>query len=726
MRWYLPLAFLLLLVLIGCGGGGGGNTATVSGSTFQIAWPARSRDPLTHNLSSAQSVMVVLAQADASGADVVVRIDRDPTQSGAYTGTYTVTQSVKRSATSLTATFYALPGEAGDVVGSAIATVDFASDSANFAAVAVTGAVKTVTVLDAAPLFTNSSATQLLASAKDAQGMPLAVSPGSVAWTLSSGTSLTLTNDGVVTPIAVGVSTVIATIDGVASPAKSLTIALPNITEPSFGINWPARTRDGLSHNLTSALSAEVTFVQAAADGSDIVLKVNRNATNLAAHTETYPVGKPVQPSVNTVTFRFFAEPDATGSVVGTASANVQPNGSDLGMTNVALVGKIAKVSVVDPGVMHLGDAGVQLFVSALDAANNPIAVSAGSANWTVVSGGNNLLVSSDGVANVTAVGTATVRAVVDGIVSPNALITIQGTDPGPTVQAVDLSVSEVTYNAASGKIWAAILADDFNYANSVVSINPATGAIGDRIPVGATPGLIAVSDDGKYAYVTLGRTQIRRLNLTTHTVDTTFTVDEGREYFDLKAVPGSPKSFAVATDPIAGVNFSVWDDGIRRTGTGAVGYKIHFASPSLIYGDGHDTLFTNNLSSGQIDWSQTALNVSGMSYSDGRFYTKAGKVIDAATKSEVLSLPTTNVLIDKELAVSSSDNRVYFVTWAPNKDKRILTFDKTSGVEKPLVSTGIFNGGAQNLVACGNRTVVFRLFGSGVKRSLFIVRNLP
>ena len=48
------------------------------------------------------------------------------------------------------------------------------------------------------------------------------------------------------------------------------------------------------------------------------------------------------------------------------------------------------------------------------------------------------------------------------------------------------------------------------------------------------------------------------------------------------------------------------------------------------------------------------------------------------------------------------------------------------AGIHNAEVFIGIFIGGVDAIVGCGNHTAVFQLFGSGVKRTPVIVRNLP
>ncbi|HWD38110.1 MAG TPA: hypothetical protein VG944_04625, partial [Fimbriimonas sp.] len=52
-------------------------------------------------------------------------------------------------------------------------------------------------------------------------------------------------------------------------------------------------------------------------------------------------------------------------------------------------------------------------------------------------------------------------------------------------------------------------------YANSVVAVDPATGNVGTQISLPVEPNLIAITDDGQYAYVTSNSDgTVRRIDL--------------------------------------------------------------------------------------------------------------------------------------------------------------------------------------------------------------------
>lgn len=501
-----------------------------------------------------------------------------------------------------------------------------------------------------------------------------------------------------------------------------------NITGATFRIAWPARSRDALQTNLTSALSATVVLPHAATNGTDVTLTVNRDATNLTAHTETYTVPVKVRKSVSSLTATFYAAADGGGANVGSATATVTPQGTSLELANITVVGKITTVSVVPPDTIVAGTAGVQLHAEAKDSSATTVAVSAGSYHWDIQGTTDVFTLSADGTLVPAKAGVANVTVTVDGVTSAPLAVTVA--PPPPTTTTLSLTANDLAFDPVSGKIWATVPSTGGTYANSVVSIDPASGTIGTPITVGPEPDLITVSSDGQYAFVTVDSDHtVRRVDLTAGTMGPT--VQLAGDFADIAAVPGSPKSFAIATNPLFGVNVSVYDDGVRRSGTGAGGNRLIFAKNdgSLLYGDGNNSLFTDTLSASAITWTgQDSLNVSGMQLSsaDGFLYTNSGLVVDPVSKTSVGQLSTTDFLFDRGLAINDAENRVYYVTWDSGQGKRIVTFDRSTKQEVSSYNTGVTTGGALNLVACGNHTVAFNLFGSGVSRNVVIVRNLP
>jgi len=128
---------------------------------------------------------------------------------------------------------------------------------------------------------------------------------------------------------------------------------------------------------------------------------------------------------------------------------------------------------------------------------------------------------------------------------------------------------------------------------NSVVSINPYTGAVGNPIAVGSQPSMLAETDDGKYLYVGLsGANSLAQLNLLTQSLTATIpltyqsTTTPPRS---LATMPGSDTTLAVGIST-GWNNFGIFDvngsAGTFRPNLSGIyaGTNPVFASPMLLY----------------------------------------------------------------------------------------------------------------------------------------------
>ena len=322
--------------------------------------------------------------------------------------------------------------------------------------------------------------------------------------------------------------------------------------------------------------------------------------------------------------------------------------------------------------------------------------------------------------------------------VQNQVIATITGTDPASVtasaqltinfiqVQTVPISVHDITFDKISGKIWASCGSDEVNYPNSIVAVNPADGSIGTVINVGASPSFIRVTDDGSFVYVNCdGDGTVRRYSIQTGKLDQIFAIGASGLY-DFEAVPGQPRSWVTVSNPQYGVNTRVWDDGVARANTGAGGYRIQFAgNSSLMYGDGHGGEFVDTLDSTAIHWTgQYTFDISGFVFYNGLCYTKGPAVVDPVNRIVLESIPTTNFLTDRGVAVSPDDNRIYYITWG-NGQKRILTFDLNSYKEYAYVAINDVPGGSNDLISCGNHTVAFYSFGYNVSQNIVLVHGV-
>ena len=122
----------------------------------------------------------------------------------------------------------------------------------------------------------------------------------------------------------------------------------------------------------------------------------------------------------------------------------------------------------------------------------------------------------------------------------------------------VPIVSNSMVYNPTNGLLYLSVPSSAGPaYGNSVVSVDPQTGAIGTPIRVGAEPNKLAVTDDGKFLWVALdGAAAVRKVDLTTGAVGQPFGfAGNGGIYQSpatvtaMIALPGSDNSVVVSTN---------------------------------------------------------------------------------------------------------------------------------------------------------------------------------
>jgi trimeric autotransporter adhesin len=229
-------------------------------------------------------------------------------------------------------------------------------------------------------------------------------------------------------------------------------------------------------------------------------------------------------------------------------------------------------------------------------------------------------------------------------------------------------------------------------YANSIVSVDPVTGALGTPIPVGSEPNRLAISSDGQYLWVALdGASAVRQVNLATGTAglqfplpaDTTF---EGPGLVaSMAAIPGQPNSVAVMTyfpsDGPNGILLAIYDSGVPRpTTVSYVGYDpfpwamaVHAASneiygPGGPLGSGYST-YTYDSNGITLKFSTSAgentaqNNVDDIQFANSALYTSYGQAINpenAAVLGTFYSSGTTAA--QGSIAVDTTLGKAFFL----------------------------------------------------------------
>jgi uncharacterized protein (TIGR03437 family) len=155
----------------------------------------------------------------------------------------------------------------------------------------------------------------------------------------------------------------------------------------------------------------------------------------------------------------------------------------------------------------------------------------------------------------------------------------------------VDINVADLAYDSAHNRFYVTVPTGGSRPnapAETVVSIDANTGAIGPHLSVGPKPTTLAVSDDGSYLYVYLaGSATIVRIALATFTQDIQFPLTGSNQFALAMAVrPGSPGTLAVSQS--TGANSGrvvIYDDGKSRSQTSPdlIAANLLFADPFTI-----------------------------------------------------------------------------------------------------------------------------------------------
>jgi hypothetical protein len=238
--------------------------------------------------------------------------------------------------------------------------------------------------------------------------------------------------------------------------------------------------------------------------------------------------------------------------------------------------------------------------------------------------------------------------------------------------QVVNLDAAFLTTVPGSNLLYASIPSDAPTNPNTVIPINPVSGALGKPIPVGQDPGPLAASSDGSYLFVVLNQDQtVQRINLATLAVDRTFpfppngtTCCGALSGTQLMGVPGMPQEVVLALDiPLYGFGeMALYNDSglvnyVPTTAAGTLSFSsfAYVGDPVTIYSLPF-TLAQNPF------FNIVTINAQGLQFmpyqgtnyggdnntgaqvvSDGTLlYTSSGEVWNPATQTQVGSFPVT------------------------------------------------------------------------------------
>ena len=528
----------------------------------------------------------------------------------------------------------------------------------------------------------------------------------------------------------------------------------------SSTLTIPVSTTD-----IATPTTAQITVVTPSPGGG------TSSPAILAINTYPIPAITGINPTSITVN-----SPDTVVTIQGTgftAFSTVQVNGSSLTpnswnptlvfvtipAANFASVGSLS-VTVSNPGSLISNAVNISVIPNPVPALSgiSPASAAIGGPSFILTVSGSNFVPTSvvewNGSPLTTTFGnanqlTATVPAT-DIQIPGNSSVTVVNPTPGggtssPVVFTtfVSLAANALVYSTATQLLYASVgSAGGPTLGNSIVPIDPNTGAEGTPIFVGSEPQKMAMSTDGTVIWVALnGAAAVREVNLTTESAGLQFSLGGGTGVYNppstataLAVMPGQPNTVAVAlsTSNTYSSLVTIYDSGVPRAN--AVNGAVQCCSG--VSGLAFDTTGTRlyeagsgyglaTVSSTGIT-SATALNASvstnDLRVDNGRAYLTTGVVLDAnlGTQLGVFSV-TPNQNANGSVAPDSTIGEA-FVLVNPNLGNGyevnaydLSTFNlkgsiPVAGVNSFLTNPGSLTRWGQNGVAFTSGTQVYIL----------------
>ena len=757
--WAMRLTVLvgLLWIILGCGGGGGGGKSaspTPVNSSVSVAWPVRSKSIIAP--SSGLSVKFLLHDPTGKQTDVSW-IGNRSTNVLAHTETYASTTTLLPGKFVLSGVFYASADALGVAVATFGANVSVTSrgtvadaNGSPLTPIQFTGSIHSVVVAASQIVTVGSNTTQLAASALDANGSVVAISPGSYQFAIASGRAfLSLTPAGVASGLAKGTANVTVTVDGLTSAPTSVSVV--GSTTTSVSVAWPERSRS--INGPSSALSVKLLLHDPSGVQNDITWTGNRS-TDLSAHTETYQTPTQCIPGTYGLSGTFYSTASLSGIIVANFSVNVavqqdgtltNPDGSTLG--TVQFIGLVKSVVVPSGQSVLLGSTTTQLSVGALDVNGSPLAVSPGSFIFSVTGGASTLSITKSGVAHGLHLGSATVQATVDGLVSSPTAVTVYTQQNG--LQTYNLDSNDICYDAARNLLYVSTASDSPIDPSEVVLIDLTTNQITNQFSIGRVPTALALSGDGNHLFIGSDSGIITRVNLTTLATDATVNVYTtvqnigGQLITKLFTLPGTTDSFIVLTvdsnySPRPN-NLAIIDSGVARPNMASLGPQVSVdSSGSQAFGT--DDYITPN------GYSSATINAQGFTGAAGGSLGSLGAsttvcwtpygvaaagylgmpVMSATTGSQIGNIP--NLPGYKQMAWEPGTSKVFYAYWNVGGDPylQIQTGDinALTTVGSPY-SLGNPAGGVGRIIYAGLNRAAIRMFGSSAN-TVIVAGGLP
>ena len=668
--------------------GAGTAQITVTGLSFVPATVVYvNGQPRTTTYVNATQLVTSLTSADLATAGSLSVVATNPSPGGGSTaaaslavnnpapGSITVTPNLVTTGTA-TATPITVTG--ANFVSSTVVQVNGSSRSTTF--ISSTQLLSSLTVADqatAGSLSVNAftptpgggiSSAASIAISNSALGA-ISLSPSTVAAGSTTSTIITVTGTGMVPGTGIQVNGSARATTYVSANQVSFLLLVSDVSAagtlnvtavnpaPNYSVSVPATltvaaptaTPVLTSLSSTSATVGSPTFVlSATGTGLTAGCTLEWNATAL---TTNYSYGTTYNPSTGTYTAGYGLFAAIPASLLTTVeSISITANCP----TAVTPTSNALTFNVTNPPVPTL---------TSISAAAGPIATNT---NLTISGTGfsSASIVSYNGQALSTTYGTSTsLTATIPASQLPfpgtgNVTVTTPAPGGGTSnalqyIAYVPIVNNSMVYNPSNGLLYVSVPSSAGPaYGNSVVSVDPETGALGTPIRVGSEPNKLALSSDGTILWVGLdGASAVRQVNLITGTAGLQFSLGGNGGVYDspltalaLAGLPGAPNSVVVATEinDVYEGQVAIYDSGVLR-GSSPTSYVNGTFYSILVSGTkneiyaGGSTYNTYTYSASGI--TPLAVSSSGNTYAsgssdemqitDGQLYTDVGQASD-------------------------------------------------------------------------------------------------
>jgi sugar lactone lactonase YvrE len=296
-------------------------------------------------------------------------------------------------------------------------------------------------------------------------------------------------------------------------------------------------------------------------------------------------------------------------------------------------------------------------------------------------------------------------------------------------VRQINLPTNDLISDPTTNMLYASVPSSVGASGNSITTLDPVAGTVGNSAFIGSEPTVIAQCDDGHTIFVGLdGAGSVRRFDLSSQTAGPEFSL--GQDSFfgaysmsDIAAAPGDTNVVAVSrtfrgtSPPEAGV--AIFDNGVQRTKTGPGHINgsdfLAFVNSSKLYGSGQTGLSTMTVDATGVTVNGTvpfSVGSDGLKLNNGLLYGGGGQVLDPNTGAVVGTFTNSG----SSFAIDAPNNRIFFLASGQIKAYNLDNFLPIGFLQVQGIS-----GFATGLVRWGANGLAFRTTSGQV----FLIQSL-